>query len=100
MSDCSYVTASDTDVLSDQYDEEEDEEDMGMMSVPHPLLEADLARVVENFSRLAVDYKCVCVCVCVCVHACVRACVRACVCVCLCRRLHLQSVSACMSVCV
>lgn len=57
VSDCSYVTASDTDVLSDQYDEEEDEEDMGMMSVPHPLLEADLARVVENFSRLAVDYK-------------------------------------------
>ena len=96
MSDCSYVTASETDVLSDQYDDEDDE-DMGTMSVPHPLLEADLARVAEKFGQLAVDYKCVCVCVCarvrVCVCTCARVCVCACVCVCVC-------VCACVCVCV
>ena len=59
VSDCSFVTASDTEVLSDQYDYE-DEDDMVTMSMPHPLLEADLARVAEKFGHLAVDYKYVC----------------------------------------
>ena len=80
-SDCSYVTASDIDVMSDQYEEEdEDDEDMREMSTPHPLLDTDLTRVAEKFGQLAVDYKCVCVyvyvywlaylCVCLFVYVC------------------------------
>ena len=60
MSDCSYVTASDAEVFSDQYNDDDDDDDMMMTSAPHPLLEADLARVAEKFGPTAVEYKSVC----------------------------------------
>ena len=61
------------------HDDDDDEDDMGTMSVPHPLLDADLIRVAEKFGQLAVEFKCVCVCVCVCVVCSVCVCVLCCV---------------------
>ena len=112
-SDCSYVTASDIDVLSEQYeDEDEDDEDMGAMSTPHPLLDTDLARVADKFGQLAVDYKCVCLCtcvywsvslcVCVCVtvcvflYVCLYICVGLCVCIFMCICVNFMCAFMCM----
>lgn len=55
------MTASDTDdILSgddDGYDGDEMDEDDMMATGPHPLLEADLARISEKFGQPSVDYK-------------------------------------------